>query len=87
MTRRISRRWALKTAAATAPPRGTICNYPLRPWHDAEYFITGSSGPPEILVQVWNRGVIPGMVARLVSGQTIKELMDWAKGELGGITC
>jgi ABC-type glycerol-3-phosphate transport system substrate-binding protein len=68
------------------PPKGTIYNYPLRPWHDAEYFITGSSGPPEIAVQVWNRSVIPGMVSRLVAGQTIKEAMDWAQGELEGFT-
>jgi hypothetical protein len=56
----------------------------VRPWHDAEYYITGSSGPPEIAVQMWNRSVIPGMVSRLVAGQTIKEAMDWAKGELEG---
>jgi ABC-type glycerol-3-phosphate transport system substrate-binding protein len=70
----------------TAPPKGTIYNYPLRAWHDAEYFITGSSGPPEIAVQMWNRSVIPGMVSRLVSGKTIKEAMDWAKDELEGFT-
>jgi ABC-type glycerol-3-phosphate transport system substrate-binding protein len=69
-----------------APPKGTIYNYPVRPWHDAEYYITGSSGPPEIAVQMWNRSIIPGMVSRLVSGQTIKESMDWAKGELEGFT-
>jgi len=68
------------------PPRGTIYNYPLRPWHDAEYFITGSSGPPEIAVQIWNRSIVPGMVSRLVAGQTIKQSMDWAKGELEGFT-
>jgi ABC-type glycerol-3-phosphate transport system substrate-binding protein len=68
------------------PPKGTIYNYPVRPWHDAEYYITGSSGPPEIAVQMWNRSVIPGMVSRLVAGQTIKESMDWAKGELEGFT-
>ena len=68
------------------PPKGTIYNYPLRPWHDAEYYITGSSGPPEIAVQIWNRSVVPGMVSRLVAGQTIKQSMDWAKGELEGFT-
>jgi ABC-type glycerol-3-phosphate transport system substrate-binding protein len=68
------------------PPKGTIYNYPLRPWHDAEYYITGSSGPPEIAVQMWNRSVIPGMVSRLVSGQSIKDAMDWAKDELEGFT-
>jgi ABC-type glycerol-3-phosphate transport system substrate-binding protein len=70
----------------TEPPKGTIYNYPVRPWHDAEYFISGSSGPPEIAVQIWNRSVIPGMVSRLVAGQSIKESMDWAKGELEGFT-
>ena len=68
------------------PPKGTIFNYPLRPWHDAEYYITGSSGPPEIAVQIWNRSVVPGMVSRMVAGQTIKQAMDWAKGELEGFT-
>ena len=68
----------------TGPPKGTIYNYPLRPWHDGEYFITGSSGPPEIAVQMWNRSIIPGMVARLVAGQTVKQSMDWAAGELEG---
>ena len=68
------------------PPKGTIFNYPLRSWHDAEYSITGSSGPPEIAVQMWNRSVIPGMVSRLVAGHTIKQSMDWAKGELEGFT-
>ena len=76
----------LKIWEDVEPPKGTIYNYPLRPWHDAEYFISGSSGPPEIAVQMWNRYVIPGMVSRLVSGQTIKESTDWAKGELEGFT-
>jgi ABC-type glycerol-3-phosphate transport system substrate-binding protein len=68
------------------PPKGVIYNYPVRPWHDSEYFITGSSGPPEVAVQMWNRSVIPGMVSRLVSGKSIKEAMDWAKDELEGFT-
>ena len=51
-----------KIWAEVEPPKGTIYNYPLRPWHDAEYYITGSSGPPEIAVQMWNRSVIPAMV-------------------------
>jgi ABC-type glycerol-3-phosphate transport system substrate-binding protein len=68
------------------PPKGTVYNYPIRPWHDAEYYITGSSGPPEIGVQAWNRGLIPTMVSKLVSGQTIKQAIDWAKDELEGFT-
>lgn len=66
------------------PPKGTVYNYPIRPWHDAEYYITGSSGPPEIGVQAWNRGLIPTMVSKLVAGQTIKQAIAWAKDELEG---
>jgi ABC-type glycerol-3-phosphate transport system substrate-binding protein len=68
------------------PPKGTVYNYPIRPWHDAEYFVTGSSGPPDIGVQAWNRGLIPTMVSKLVAGQTIQQAIDWAKDELEGFT-
>ena len=67
------------------PPKGTLYNYPLRPHHDAEYYIVGSSAPPDIGVQIWSQSMIPGMVARMVSGQTAKQTIDWAKGELEGI--
>ena len=68
------------------PPKGVVYNYPIRPWHDAEYYVTGSSGPPDIGVQAWNRGLIPTMVSKLVAGQTIKQAIDWAKDELEGFT-
>jgi ABC-type glycerol-3-phosphate transport system substrate-binding protein len=74
----------LKIWAEVEPPKGTIFNYPIRPWHDAEYYIPGSSGPPEIAVQMWNRGIQAGMVSRLVAGKTIKESIAWAKDELEG---
>ncbi|HQT76900.1 MAG: ABC transporter substrate-binding protein [Rhodospirillales bacterium 20-64-7] len=66
------------------PPKGTVYNYPIRPWHDADYYITGSSGPPEIGVQAWKRGLIPTMVSKLVAGQSIQQAIDWAKDELEG---
>ena len=50
----------------------------------SEYYIPGSSAPPEIAVQIWNRYLVPGMVARLMSGQTIKQTVAWAKEELEG---
>ncbi len=71
--------------ADTEPPKGTIYNYPLRPHHDAEYYIVGSSAPPDIGVQIWSQNMIPGMAARIVSGQTPKQVIDWAKQELEGI--
>jgi len=73
-----------KIWAEVEPPKGTVYNYPIRPWHDAEYYVTGSSGPPEIGVQAWNRGLIPTMVSKLVAGQTIQQAIDWAKDELEG---
>jgi ABC-type glycerol-3-phosphate transport system substrate-binding protein len=71
--------------AELEPPKGTVYNYPLRPHHDAEYYIVGSSGPPDVGVQIWSQSMIPGMVARMVTGQTAKQVIDWAKGELEGI--
>jgi len=75
-----------KIWAEVEPPKGTVYNYPIRPWHDAEYYITGSSGPPEIGVQAWNRGLIPTMVSKMVAGSSIKQAIDWAKDELEGFS-
>ena len=44
----------------------------------------GESAPPDIAVQMWNRAVIPGMVAKLFSGQTIDQAIAWGKHELEG---
>jgi ABC-type glycerol-3-phosphate transport system substrate-binding protein len=67
------------------PPKGTLYNYPLRPHHDGEYYIVGSSAPPDVGVQIWSQYMIPGMVARVVNGQTARQVIDWAKSELEGI--
>ena len=74
----------LKIWEQVEPPKGTFYNYPVRPWHDAEYYVPGSAAPPDIAVQMWNRNIMPGMVARLMSGQTTKQSIAWAKDELEG---
>ncbi|HEX4171335.1 MAG TPA: extracellular solute-binding protein [Acetobacteraceae bacterium] len=74
----------MKIWSEVEPPKGTIYNYPVRPWHKAEYYVPGSSAPPDIAVQIWNRYMFPGMVARLMSGQTPKQIVAWAKEELEG---
>jgi ABC-type glycerol-3-phosphate transport system substrate-binding protein len=74
----------MKVWSEVEPPKGTVYNYPVRPWHNAEYYIPGSSAPPEIAVQIWNRYLLPGMVGRLLGGQSIKESIAWAKDELEG---
>ncbi|MGE4045827.1 MAG: ABC transporter substrate-binding protein [Acetobacteraceae bacterium] len=66
------------------PPKGTIYNYPLRPWHDSKPSIAAYPAPPEIAVQVYHRAVHPTMLAKLHSGQSIKQVVDWARGELEG---
>jgi ABC-type glycerol-3-phosphate transport system substrate-binding protein len=67
------------------PPKGTLYNYPVRPHHDAEYYIVASSAPPDLGVLIWSHSMIPAMVARTVSGQPAKKVIDWVKMELEGI--
>ena len=67
------------------PPEGVMYNYPIRPWHNALPSITAQPAPPEIAVQVYSRGIHPGILARLQSGQTIKQATAWAKEELEGM--
>ena len=74
----------LSVWADVEPPKGTIYNYPNRAWHDAEYYVPGSSAPPEIAVQIWNRYLVPSMVGRLLTGQSIKQALAWGKEELEG---
>jgi len=66
------------------PPPGTAYNYPIRPVHDARPSIACSPAPPEIAVQIYNRGTLPTMFAKLKSGQSIKQAIAWAQEELEG---
>ena len=66
------------------PPRGTVYNYPIRSDGDAQPSIAASEASPDIAVQIYNRGTMPTMLAKLGSGQTIPQVLDWAKNELEG---
>jgi ABC-type glycerol-3-phosphate transport system substrate-binding protein len=66
------------------PPKGTVYHYPIRPSHHQENWIAMAPAPPEIAVQAYNRGTLPTMLAKLQSGQSIKEVQDWAQDELEG---
>jgi ABC-type glycerol-3-phosphate transport system substrate-binding protein len=68
------------------PPLGTVYNYPLRETHHAIPNIAGSSAAPEVAVQMYNRGTAPTMIAKLGTGQSIPEVIAWAKGELEGFS-
>jgi ABC-type glycerol-3-phosphate transport system substrate-binding protein len=66
------------------PPKGTVYNYPLRPWHNARPSIAASWAAPEVAVQIYNRGTLATMFAKLLSGQTVPQTIDWAQTELEG---
>lgn len=68
------------------PPKGTVYNYPIRPSHKAEPHIAALPAPPDIAVQIYNRGTMPTMLAKLKSGQTIEQVIAWANDELEGFT-
>ena len=66
------------------PPKGTVYNYPIRPWHNSQENITGYPAPPEIAAQMYARAIHPTMMAKINSGQSNKEVIAWAKNELEG---
>lgn len=68
------------------PPKGTVYNYPLRPFHNSKPHIAASPAPPNIAVQIYNRGTMPTMLAKLQSGQSIDQVIAWASDELEGFT-
>jgi len=66
------------------PPQGTVYNYPIRPWHEAEASLTASEAPPDIAVQIYNRAIHNQMMARIKQGQKIPQVIAWARDELAG---
>ncbi|HET7882436.1 MAG TPA: extracellular solute-binding protein [Acetobacteraceae bacterium] len=66
------------------PPAGTVYNYPIRPWHNAQPSLAAFEADPDIAVQIYNRAVHNQMMARLKQGQSIKQVVAWAKDELEG---
>jgi ABC-type glycerol-3-phosphate transport system substrate-binding protein len=70
--------------AEVEPPKGTVYNYPIRPWHNSLPSIAGFPAPPEIAIPMFNRATIPTMWAKLHSGQSIDQVIAWAKDEIEG---
>ena len=46
--------------------------------------IAGWPAPPAIAAQIVSRATMPNMLARLYSGQSIPQVLDWARDELEG---
>ena len=68
-----------------SPPEGTVYNYPIRPWHDSQPNIAASEATPDVAVQIYQRAVHTGMVARLKS-HNIPQVIAWAQDQLEGFT-
>ena len=68
------------------PPKGTNFNYPIQPWHNAKPSIAASSASPDVAVQIYNRGTMPTMLAKLRNGQSPAQVMSWAENEIEGFT-
>src|SRR3984957_3155046 len=66
------------------PPKGTVYNYPNRPWHNQRPSLAAAEAAPEIAVQIYNRAIHNQMMARLKEGQTIPQVIAWAQDELEG---
>jgi ABC-type glycerol-3-phosphate transport system substrate-binding protein len=75
-----------KVWSEVTPPTGTVFNYPIQPWHNAKPSVAGSSASPDVAVQIYNRGTMPTMLAKLKSGQSIAQVVSWAENELEGFT-
>ena len=73
-----------KVWQTAGPPTGTLYNYPMRPEHKAIPHIAALPAPPQIAVQIYNRGTMPTMMAKLKSGQSINDVIAWAESELEG---
>ena len=59
-------------------------NYPVRPEHHGEANTPGYPAPPDVAVQIYQRGTYAMMLAKLQSGQSIKQVIAWTKDELEG---
>jgi hypothetical protein len=68
------------------PPKGTVYNYPIRPWSHQQGSLTAAEASPDVAVQIYNRGIHNQMMSRLQSGQTIPQVIAWAQDELEGFT-
>ncbi len=67
------------------PPRGTVFNYPIRPFHNATPSIAAYPAPREIAVQIYNRATMTTMIAKMTQGgQSMNQVLDWAHDEVEG---
>src|SRR3954468_13820216 len=68
--------------AEVEPPKGTVYNYPIRPWHGSQPSVASFPSPPEYAIPMTSRATIPAMWGRLHSGQSIEQVIAWARDEV-----
>ena len=68
----------------TAPPKGTVFNDPTYGVHEAKPHIACFPAPPEMAVQIYNRGLMPTMLLKMLTGTSMNDTIKWAKGEMEG---
>jgi len=66
------------------PPVGTVFNYPVRTQHNAVSHLAHMPAPPEMAVQIYSRGTLPTMLAKLKAGESIDQVITWGTRELEG---
>ncbi|MFL5284995.1 MAG: ABC transporter substrate-binding protein [Rhodopila sp.] len=66
------------------PPKGTVYNYPIRPWHGQEASLTASEASPDVAVQIYSRAIHNQIMARIKEGQSDQQVKAWARDELEG---
>ena len=64
----------------TAPPKGTVFNYPTYGVHQAKPHIACFPAPPEMAVQIYNRGLMPTMFLLLFPGGGGEFYIDYHAG-------
>jgi ABC-type glycerol-3-phosphate transport system substrate-binding protein len=66
------------------PPEGSLFNYPVRKQHNAVPHLAHMPAPPEIAVQIYNRGTLPTMFAKMKAGESIDQVITGGNRELEG---
>jgi len=73
----------LKTWAEEGPPRGTLYNYPPRPFQIQS--VSAFPAPPKIAVQMYTQAIMTKMVAKYTQGgESADKVIGWAASELEG---
>ena len=68
------------------PPPGTVYNYPIRPWHNAQPSLTAWEAAPDVAVQIYNGAIHNQIMAKLRDGQPIPQVLAWVQDQLDGFT-